>query len=99
PEGLREPKYPAFIGGQYPQTTPPSFPAASRRASTRFNRRVKSEFNNGVCGIPVRYCGISQTSSSAVIQPSGSKRRRSTGREELRRVFSPPRLRSAERRV
>jgi len=63
------------------QCHPPNFPAACRRASTRFNRRVKSEFNNGVCGMPVRYRGISQTSYSAVIQPSGSKRRRSTGRE------------------
>jgi hypothetical protein len=56
-------------------------PAACRPASTRFNRRVKSGLNNGVCRISGQ---IPRNLPNIVFRghpPSGSKRRKSTGRE------------------
>lgn len=59
----------------------PTRPAANRRASIRASLRSMPGASSGMCGMTTRYSGMAQTSSSAVIQPMGSKRVSLTGRE------------------
>src|SRR5262249_54823067 len=70
----------------------PTSPAVNIRRSTVVNASVCAVVMSRKWRTPTRCSGMSQRSSSAVIQARRSKRDRSTGTEYLRSVFSRRRL-------